>query len=340
MYTRDFDYELPPELIATQPHAERTQSRLLGLNRQTGAITHAHFYQLLDYLRPEDCLILNNTQVIKARLFGQKDTGGQVELLVERILGDFSAMTYIRASKSPKVGSTIHLAAEIKLIIEEKIEGLYRVRLIADRSFLSVLEHIGLVPLPPYMQREAEDLDDTQYQTVYAKVPGAVAAPTAGLHFDQDLLQKISDKGIAIGTVTLHVGAGTFQGVRVENITEHRMHSEWLDVPQSVCDLIAKTRERGGRVVAVGTTVVRSLETAALCGGELKPYSGETQIFIYPGFKFQVVDALVTNFHLPRSTLLMLVSAFAGRESILAAYQVAIAERYPFFSYGAAMWIA
>jgi S-adenosylmethionine:tRNA ribosyltransferase-isomerase len=329
MHLKDYDYDLPPELIATHPLAQRAQSRLLCLDRDTGQVTHGYFYQILDFLNPNDCLILNNTRVIPARLFGQKATGGQVEILIERLLSDQQALVHIRASKSPKAGSELLLEQGLRLLVEEKIDSLYRVKLLSDKNFLTILDQIGHMPLPPYIQRADEPIDKEQYQTVYGHIPGAVAAPTAGLHFDQDLLEKIAAKGVGIGQVTLHVGAGTFQPVRVENILEHHMHSEWLEVSQEVCDLIQKTKARGGRVVAVGTTVVRSLETAAQ-SGELKPYSGQTQLFIYPGFKF----------HVPRSTLLMLVSAFAGREHVLTAYQQAIDHKYRFFSYGDAMWIA
>jgi S-adenosylmethionine:tRNA ribosyltransferase-isomerase len=339
MHTQDFDYHLPIELIASHPLTQRSQSRLLCLNRQTGALTHAHFYQLLDLLQPNDCLILNNTRVIPARLFGQKATGGQIEILIERLLTQHEALVHIRASKSPKPGSELLLEQDLRLRVEEKIESLYRVTLLSDQTFLEILDQIGHMPLPPYIERADEAIDKEQYQTVYGHIPGAVAAPTAGLHFDQDLLEKIKAKGIQLGEVTLHVGAGTFQPVRVENILEHHMHSEWLEVSQEVCDLIQKTKAQGGRVVAVGTTVVRSLETAAK-SGELKPYCGQTQLFIYPGYQFQVIDALVTNFHLPRSTLLMLVCAFAGQEHVLAAYEQAIENKYRFFSYGDAMWIA
>jgi S-adenosylmethionine:tRNA ribosyltransferase-isomerase len=339
MLVKDFDYQLPPELIAAYPLKARSQSRLLCLNRKTGEINHAHFYQLLDLLEPNDCLILNNTKVIPARLFGQKETGGQIEILIERLLTDHEALVHIRASKSPKPGSEILLENNFRLRVDEKIDSLYRVTLLSAQNFLTVLDEIGHMPLPPYIERADEALDKEQYQTVYGHIPGAVAAPTAGLHFDEALLTNIKAKGVKIAEVTLHVGAGTFQPVRVDNILEHHMHSEWLEVSQDICDVIQATKDKGGRVVAVGTTVVRSLETAAK-SGELKPYSGQTNLFIYPGFKFHVVDAMITNFHLPRSTLLMLVSAFAGREHVLAAYEEAIAHKYRFFSYGDAMWIA
>lgn len=339
MNITDFDYHLPSELIAAYPLKQRSQSRLLCLNRKTGEINHSHFFHLIDLLQPNDCLILNNTRVIPARLFGQKETGGQVEILIERLLSSHEALVHIRASKSPKSGSSILLEQNFKLIVEEKIESLYRVKLLSDKNFLKILDQIGHMPLPPYIERADEAQDKEQYQTVYGHIPGAVAAPTAGLHFDEDLLNKIKAKGVEIGEVTLHVGAGTFQPVRVENILEHHMHSEWLEVSQAVCDLIKKTKKQGGRIVAVGTTVVRSLETAAK-EGELKPYCGQTKLFIYPGYQFKVIDALITNFHLPRSTLLMLVCAFAGQEHVLAAYEQAIADKYRFFSYGDAMWIA
>ena len=338
MKLSDYHYKLPNELIARYPAKERSASRLLCLDRKTGEIEHRIFSDLVDLLQPNDLLVFNNSKVMPARLFGQKETGGRVEILIERILDQHHALAHVRASKSPKVNSEIILTDEIKVKMIGRENDLFKLKFQCDEPIVDVLERIGHMPLPPYIDRDDEQFDHERYQTVYADPQGSVAAPTAGLHFDETLIQKLKNKKIDMAFLTLHVGAGTFQPVRVDNIKEHHMHAEWITVSKEVCDKIHAAKKRGGRVIAVGTTSVRSLETAAL-SGELKPYEGDTDIFIYPGFEFKVVDAMITNFHLPESTLLMLVSAFAGRENILNAYRVAIEKRYRFFSYGDAMYI-
>ncbi|MCJ8168721.1 tRNA preQ1(34) S-adenosylmethionine ribosyltransferase-isomerase QueA [Atopomonas sediminilitoris] len=340
MRVSDFRFDLPADLIAHYPLAERRGSRLLVLEGASGALAHRQFADVLEYLRPGDLMVFNNTRVIPARVFGRKASGGKVEVLVERVTGERTVLAHVRASKSPKPGSQLLLGEEGAE--QHTVDMLGRQGELFELSFvepvLPLLERIGHMPLPPYIERADESADRERYQTVYADRAGAVAAPTAGLHFDQALLAALADKGVDTAFVTLHVGAGTFQPVRVENIEDHHMHSEWLEVGDEVVAKVAACRARGGRVIAVGTTSVRSLETAAQ-SGELKPYSGDTQIFIYPGKSFHVVDALVTNFHLPESTLLMLVSAFAGYPETMAAYRTAVAERYRFFSYGDAMFI-
>jgi len=342
----DFDYELPPELIAQYPLKERSASRLLALDGASGAIRHGVFSELPDCLQPGDLLVFNNTRVIPARLWGQKATGGRVEILIERITGEHTALAHIRSSKSPKPGSVIHLSAEpggtpgpLQLTVTGREGALFQLASPPQVALHSVLAEIGHMPLPPYIERDDEVADQERYQTVYAERAGAVAAPTAGLHFTEALLEQLDASGIQRATVTLHVGAGTFQPVRVDNIQEHQMHAEYLEVDADACAAVEATRARGGRVVAVGTTAVRSLESAACGQGRVAPLTGDTDIFIYPGYRFQVVDAMITNFHLPGSTLLMLVSAFCGRENMLAAYREAIAERYRFFSYGDAMFL-
>ena len=336
MRRQDFHFDLPPELIAQQPTAERPASRLLHLERQGGLLYDRRFRDLPDLLRLGDLLVLNDTRVIPARLFGCKETGGRVEVLVERSLGEHTALAHVRASKAPRPGSRLQFGQDVTAVVTGREADLFRLEF--DQPLMAVLEAQGHMPLPPYIEREDTERDAERYQTVYARTPGAVAAPTAGLHFDEPLLAEMAARGIEQARVTLHVGAGTFQPVRVENIREHRMHSEWLQVPATVVEAVQRARARGGRVVAVGTTVVRSLETAAQ-GGELQPFEGETDIFITPGFRFRVVDALITNFHLPESTLLMLVSAFAGHQKVMRAYRHAVAKRYRFFSYGDAMFI-
>ncbi len=336
MRRRDFHYDLPPELIAQTPAAERPASRLLHLRREDGALFDRRFRDLPQLLRPGDLLVLNDTRVIPARLHGRKETGGRVEVLVERPLGEREALAHVRASKAPKPGTRLHFEEAATAEVTGREGDLFR--LVFDAPLMAVLDAHGHMPLPPYIEREDEAEDAERYQTVYAAHPGAVAAPTAGLHFDEALLAILAGQGVEQARVTLHVGAGTFQPVRVDDIREHRMHSEWLRVPADVVAAVERTRARGGRVVAVGTTVVRSLETAAR-EGELRPYEGETDIFITPGFRFRVVDALITNFHLPESTLLMLVSAFAGHETVMRAYRHAVEQRYRFFSYGDAMFI-
>jgi S-adenosylmethionine:tRNA ribosyltransferase-isomerase len=340
MQLADFDFDLPDELIAQFPPETRGASRLLHVDA-TGACHDRQFRDLPALLRPHDLLVLNDTRVIKARLFGQKASGGKVELLVERVLDEYEALAFIRASHAPKPGSAIHLesgqlADDVTVEVLARQDDLTRLRF--PRPVLDVLEQLGRLPLPPYIEHTPTADDETRYQTVYANEPGAVAAPTAGLHFDEAMLDALDAQGIQSARVTLHVGAGTFQPVRVAGIADHRMHSERYTIPQATVDAIRDTRARGGRVVAVGTTSLRALEAAAQ-SGELHAGSGETDIFITPGYRFNVVDALVTNFHLPKSTLLMLVSAFAGQDTIRAAYAHAIAERYRFFSYGDAMFL-
>lgn len=336
MRVADFNFELPDNLIARYPLQNRTASRLLVLDGSSGQIEHKHFADLLSYLNAGDLMVFNNTKVIAARLFGQKETGGKVEVLVERLLDTYKVLAHVKASKAPKEDTLIIFNEQIQATMLARHGSLFE--LIFNQPVLEVLEQIGHVPLPPYIDRNDELADKQRYQTVYAKNEGAVAAPTAGLHFDEVLLAAIKEKGIDTAFVTLHVGAGTFQPVRVETIENHHMHKEWLEVSAEVVEAINTCKARGGRVIAVGTTSVRSLETAAL-EGELKPFTGDTDIFLYPGKPFHVVDALVTNFHLPESTLLMLVSAFAGYENIMNAYKVAVAEQYRFFSYGDAMFI-
>ncbi len=328
----DFDYVLPPELIARVPLPQRSASRLLEMN---GARFHDHnFTDLPKLLRRGDLLVLNDSRVLHARLLGRKDSGGQVEVLIERLEGRAEAIAQVRASKSPKAGSRLQLEDAFEVDVLGRDGEFYRLRFPGDAAEL--IERHGRLPLPPYIERMAEAGDETRYQTVFAREKGSVAAPTAGLHFDHELLAALREGGVAIAHVTLHVGAGTFQPVRTENLAEHRMHTERYTVPAATAEAIAATRAAGGRVIAVGTTTLRTLEGAAV-DGELKVGAGETAIFITPGYRFRVVDSLITNFHLPKSTLLMLVSAFGGFEPVRAAYRHAIAERYRFFSYGDAM---
>ena len=337
----DFDYTLPPELIAQAPLAERSASRLLVLEPQEGAaprLTDAVFSALAERVNPGDLLVFNDTRVIHARLHGVKDSGGQVEVLIERPVGPHEALAQVRASKSPKTGSRLRLADAFEAEVLGRVGEFFHLRFPPDEDLLALLERHGKLPLPPYIQRAAGEADESRYQTVYARAPGSVAAPTAGLHFDDALLARIAARGAQCAWLTLHVGAGTFQPVRVDDLGEHRMHRERYVIPQETVDAIAATRAAGGRVIAIGTTSMRALEAAAQ-EGALEAGSGETEIFILPGFRFQVVDALVTNFHLPRSTLMMLVSAFAGMDSIRRAYAHAVEQRYRFFSYGDAMFI-
>jgi S-adenosylmethionine:tRNA ribosyltransferase-isomerase len=336
MKKSDFHFELPPELIAQAPLPERSASRMLVVPPAPAAFADRAVRDLPDFLEPGDLLVFNDTRVIPARLFGQKDSGGRVEILLERITGAHEVRAQIGASKSPKAESHITLDEGTRLTVLGRDGEFYRLRFDTDEPLEKVLLRAGRMPLPPYIQRAADITDDARYQTVYAKHTGAVAAPTAGLHFDKALLSRLIEHGVEFGHVTLHVGAGTFQPMRVESLHEHVMHREWLNVGAELCEQIARTRARGGRVIAVGTTVVRALETA-LRDGEIKPFAGDTQIFIFPGYRIRSVDVLLTNFHLPESTLLMLVSAFAGRERVLAAYQHAVKKKYRFFSYGDAM---
>lgn len=337
MRRQDFYYELPEELIAQYPVERRDAARLLTLDGRTGAYADHYITELPALLQAGDLLVLNNTRVIPARLYGRKATGGQVEIMIERVTGDRQVLAQLRASKANRPGSRVIIDRDIEFEVGERVDDLYQLELHADISLDAVLQRHGHMPLPPYIRRHDEQADQERYQTVYAREPGAVAAPTAGLHFTPELLAALRDAGIETQYVTLHVGLGTFSPVRVDDLAEHRMHREVMQVDASVCDAVASTRARGGRVVAVGTTSVRCLETAAAEDGTLRPFRGETDIFIYPGYRFRVVDALLTNFHLPESTLLMLVCAFAGRENVLRAYAHAVAERYRFFSYGDAM---
>lgn len=336
MRVSDFHFDLPESLIARYPLAERRASRLLVLDGESGSLAHRRFTDLLDHLRPGDLMVFNDTRVIPARLFGQKASGGKLEILVERVLDEHRVLAHVRSSKSPKPGSEILIDGGGRAEMLARQDALFELRF--DEPVLALLDRVGHMPLPPYIVRADDAADRERYQTVYAQRSGAVAAPTAGLHFDEALLEAIRNKGVETAFVTLHVGAGTFQPVRVERIEDHHMHREWLEVSQGVVDAVAACRARGGRVIAVGTTSVRSLESAAR-DGELKAFSGDTDIFIYPGRPFHVVDALVTNFHLPESTLLMLVSAFAGYAETMAAYAAAVENGYRFFSYGDAMYI-
>ncbi|MBN3530542.1 tRNA preQ1(34) S-adenosylmethionine ribosyltransferase-isomerase QueA [Burkholderia cenocepacia] len=337
----DFDFNLPPELIAQTALPDRTASRLLEVDRsvEPARLVDRHFAELPTCVAPGDLLVFNDTKVLKARFFGQKASGGKIEVLIERVTGTHTALAQIRASKSPGAGTTLRLADAFDVTVGERVEPFFTLHFPAP--CLDLIEQYGRLPLPPYIEHDPDATDETRYQTVYASNPGAVAAPTAGLHFDQPLLEQLDALGVERATLTLHVGAGTFQPVRVDNIAEHKMHSEWYDLPQSLVDKIAATRARGGNVIAVGTTSMRALEAAARSADEagrpLAATQAETDIFITPGYRFRVVDRLVTNFHLPKSTLLMLVSAFAGVETIRAAYRHAIEERYRFFSYGDAM---
>lgn len=337
----DFDFNLPPELIAQTALPDRTASRLLEVDGtvEPARLVDRRFAELPSCIAPGDLLVFNDTKVLKARFFGQKASGGKIEVLVERVTGTHTALAQIRASKSPGAGTTLRLADAFDVTVGERVEPFFT--LVFPEPCLDLIEQYGLLPLPPYIEHDPDATDETRYQTVYASNPGAVAAPTAGLHFDQPLLDKLDAMGVERATLTLHVGAGTFQPVRVDNIAEHKMHSEWYDLPQSLVDKIAATRARGGNVIAVGTTSMRALEAAARAADEagrpLAATQAETDIFITPGYRFRVVDRLVTNFHLPKSTLLMLVSAFAGVETIRAAYRHAIEQRYRFFSYGDAM---
>ena len=338
MRTTDFDFYLPTELIAQFPTKERSASRLLRLDGDSGALSDEKFMDIADFINAGDLLVFNNTQVIKARLAGQKASGGAIEALVERIVDGHHVLAHVRASKSPKPGSRLIFAEAFEAEVTARQDDLFLLKIDSDQTILSLLDQYGALPLPPYITHAADESDDERYQTVYAKVPGAVAAPTAGLHFDEATLERLKAAGVNIAYVTLHVGAGTFQPVRVDNIAEHKMHFELYSVPAETVKLIKQTQANGHKVTAVGTTALRALESAAR-GGELKAGDGDTDIFITPGYQFKVVERLLTNFHLPKSTLLMLVSAFAGLKNIQQAYQHAIAEKYRFFSYGDAMLI-
>ncbi|MBI5618582.1 MAG: tRNA preQ1(34) S-adenosylmethionine ribosyltransferase-isomerase QueA [Gammaproteobacteria bacterium] len=339
MERRDFFYDLPPDLIAKVPTPERSGARLLVLDPAHDGVLDRRIRDLPELVAPDDLLVFNDTRVIPARLFGRKTSGGRIEILIERVIGADRAAAHLRASKAPKPGGRIVLDGGPEVVVVDRDdEGLFFIETLGGATWESILAASGQVPLPPYIDREPTAEDVARYQTVYARAGGAVAAPTAGLHFDEALLAAVAARGAHFAYTTLHVGAGTFRSVRAERLAEHRMHAEYVEVSDEVCSAVAATRARGGRVVAIGTTSVRALETAAAAGA-LAPYRGDTRLFIHPGYRFRVVDALLTNFHLPESTLLMLVSAFAGRERVLAAYRHAIAGRYRFFSYGDAMWV-
>ncbi|WP_354625591.1 tRNA preQ1(34) S-adenosylmethionine ribosyltransferase-isomerase QueA [Psychromonas sp. MME2] len=343
MKVSDFSFQLPNELIARHPMAERSSSRLLALDGVNGVLQHLQFSDVVDLIDADDLLIFNDTRVIPARLFGEKETGGKIEVLVERVIDEQRFLAHVRSSKSPKPGCKLRLENRVDAVMVARHGPLFEIAVDDQKSVLEILEAIGHMPLPPYIDRPDSDADKERYQTVYNKNPGAVAAPTAGLHFDQPILDKLTAKGVDFAFVTLHVGAGTFQPVKVDNILDHQMHSEYAQVSQQVVDKINATKAKGGRVIAVGTTSVRSVESAAQAalsqGIPLQPYFSETDIFIYPGYKFALIDAMITNFHLSESTLLMLVSAFSGKDHIDHAYRVAIDEKYRFFSYGDAMFL-
>jgi S-adenosylmethionine:tRNA ribosyltransferase-isomerase len=337
MRLSDFDYDLPEGLIAQVPAAQRTASRLLHLDGTSGAWRDREFTDLPQLVAPGDLMVFNDTRVIKARLAGRKKSGGSIEALVERVIGDGEAWAHVRASHAPREGAQLVIADTFDVRVMERRGDLFRLRFPPGVEVLDLLERHGAVPLPPYITHAPDASDEERYQTVFAREPGAVAAPTAGLHFDAAMIESLKARGARMAYVTLHVGAGTFQPVRVEDVAQHDMHSEWYHVPQATVEAIRETRGAGGRVIAVGTTSLRALETAG--SGELTAGYGETKLFIVPGYRFRVVDRLVTNFHLPKSTLLMLVAAFAGLEHILAAYRHAVEARYRFFSYGDAMLI-
>ena len=338
MLVSEFDYSLPEALIAQHPAPERTGSRLLHLDGTTGAVAHRRFTDLPDLVAPGDVVVLNNTRVIKARLPGRKRSGGKIEVFVERMVAPHEALAMIRASHPPATGAELIVGAGVPVRVTGRDGDLYRLRFLSGMSIEQVLERDGTVPLPPYITHAPDAQDAERYQTVYADRPGAVAAPTAGLHFDRTMLDALAAKGAMIATVTLHVGAGTFQPVRSESVDDHRMHRERYSVPKEAVAAIEGARAAGARVLAVGTTALRALEAAA-AAGRLEPAAGETDLFIRPGYPFRVADRLLTNFHLPKSTLLMLVSAFGGVENVRTAYAQAIGERYRFFSYGDAMLI-
>jgi S-adenosylmethionine:tRNA ribosyltransferase-isomerase len=339
MKKSDFTYQLPEELIAQKPLTERHASRLLCLGKRTGALTDKQFTDFIDLIDDSDLLVFNDTKVIPARLFGTKLTGGKVEILIERILDDHHAIAHVKASKPPKKGSLIGLDKGYACEVQSREQDLFRVKFNTDAPLLAILGQIGHIPLPPYINRVDDETDVSRYQSVFAKHAGAVAAPTASLHFDLAMMERIKAKGIATAFVTLHVGSGTFQPVRVEDLSQHLMHKEYFAVPQETVDAAHKAKTQGGRVIAIGTTAVRALEFASKTG-QLEAGFGDTDLFITPGYQFKSVDALLTNFHLPESTLLMLVAAFAGYQPVMAAYQHAIQQSYRFFSYGDAMFIA
>jgi len=338
MQRTDFTFDLPDNLIAQHPPTSRTSSKLLFIDPDTNKFKDLSFLEFPQLLNPKDLLVFNNTRVIPARIFGHKASGGKIEILLERILNKNQILAQIRASKTPKPNTDLYLDSDIKVTVLQQLDNFFKLEFHDTRSVYEILPEIGHIPLPPYIKRTDTPIDKERYQTIYASKLGAVAAPTAGLHFDTAMLKQIQNMGIETTFITLHVGAGTFSPIRVNDISQHTMHAEYLQVSQQVCEQIQATRARGGRVIAVGTTSVRALETAT-DNGIIKPYQGETRLFITPGYKFQSVDALLTNFHLPESTLLMLVSAFAGQKPVLAAYRHAVAQQYRFFSYGDAMFM-
>ncbi|WP_233841279.1 tRNA preQ1(34) S-adenosylmethionine ribosyltransferase-isomerase QueA [Dyella sp. 2HG41-7] len=338
MKKSDFHFDLPPALIAQAPLPQRSASRLLVLNVPTRTWRDRMFRELPSLLRKGDLLVFNDTRVLPARLYGNKPSGGAVEILIERVMGAHEAIVQLGVSKKPREGTVIVLADGSHATVLGRDESFFHLRFESPEPLERLLQKLGEMPLPPYISRHADTSDMERYQTVYAREPGAVAAPTAGLHFDDDMLTQLRTLGVDFGYVTLHVGAGTFQPVRADDLSHHKMHREWLNVGASLVEQIHRTRRDGGRVIAVGTTVVRALESATV-EGELRPFAGETQIFIFPGYRITSIDGLITNFHLPQSTLLMLVSALAGREFILSAYRHAVEEEYRFFSYGDAMLI-
>lgn len=338
MHLNDFDFTLPTKLIARYPLPQRSDSRLLCLGRE-GDIGHRQFTAIVDLVNPGDLLIFNDTKVIPARLYGQKATGGKVEVLVERIIDQSRMLAQIKASKAPRIGDHLLFPKYVCLEILDRQHQFYELQYNhTDRTMLEIVESIGHVPIPPYLKRPPEESDAERYQTIYAKHKGSVAAPTAGLHFDEEVLEKLRAKQVQMSYLTLHIGAGTFLPIRINNIHEHALHSEYLMVPDSLCQQIKETKARGNRVIAVGTTSMRALETACQ-SGDIEPYRGETNIFIYPSYQFRCVDALITNLHLPCSSLLMLVCAFGGYERVMRAYRDAVTHGYRFYSYGDAMWV-
>jgi S-adenosylmethionine:tRNA ribosyltransferase-isomerase len=336
MLTKDFSYDLPADLIAQRPLAQRSASRMLVLDGQ-GGLQDRQFQDFKQHLSAGDLLVINNTRVMAARLYGQKETGGRVEILVERILDNSLAIAQIRASKAPKPGSSIELEHATKLTVRARRNSMFELELV-DGNWLDLLQKQGHIPLPPYIERDDDSVDESRYQTVFAKHMGAVAAPTAGLHFDAATMDDLKSAGIETAEVTLHVGAGTYQPVRVERIEDHEMHAEWIEVTESVCQQVTRCKRQGGKIVAVGTTSLRALESAAR-NGTLAPFTGDTRLFVSPGYTFNVVDTLLTNFHLPESSLMMLVTAFGGYENVMEAYRHAVQAQYRFFSYGDAMLI-
>lgn len=339
MRTELFNFDLPPELIARYPLPQRSASRLLCLDQQSGAVVDRQITDFPDLVSPNDLLVFNNTQVIPARWFGTKTSGGKVELLVERMIGTHQAWVHLKVSKKPQMGSYLQMEHNVRLKILERRGALFLVECLHEQSLSKLLEKYGHTPLPHYMRRDDEALDKSRYQTIYASQPGAVAAPTAGLHFDDALFAQLTARRIEMVFLTLHVGAGTFQPVHADCVEQHQIHAEYLEVSADTCDRIKTAKARGGRIIAVGTTSVRALETASQAG-EIAPYAGETQLFIYPGYVFRCVDAMLTNFHFPKSSLLMLVAAFGGFDAVMKSYQHAVANRYRFYSYGDAMWVA